>query len=56
MNKQVMIEGKIVRFLETANQRKWADEDLINDLEYLTEAISEVIREMRFVACLLVDL
>mmetsp|Transcript_13838 Transcript_13838/g.17417 ORF Transcript_13838/g.17417 Transcript_13838/m.17417 type:complete len:370 (+) Transcript_13838:71-1180(+) len=46
MNKQVMIEGKIVRFLETANQRKWADEDLINDLEYLTEAISEVIREM----------
>lgn len=44
-----MIEGKIVRFLETANQRKWADEDLIHDLEFLTETISEVIGEMRLV-------
>mmetsp|Transcript_122304 Transcript_122304/g.182773 ORF Transcript_122304/g.182773 Transcript_122304/m.182773 type:complete len:442 (+) Transcript_122304:30-1355(+) len=45
-NNQIMIEGKIARFLETANQRKWADPDLLRDLEFLTETITDVISEM----------
>jgi len=45
-NNHVMIEAKVYRFLETSNQRKWADEDLLNDLEFLTDTISEVISEM----------
>jgi V-type H+-transporting ATPase subunit H len=41
-----MIEGKIFRFLENTNQRKWADPDLLRDLEFLTQTITENISEM----------
>merc|ERR1712063_212090 len=45
-NNQQMIECKIFRLLENMNQRKWADPDLLEDLEVLTETITEDIREM----------
>merc|ERR1711953_1566819 len=45
-NNQQMIESKIFRLLENMNQRKWADPDLLQDLEVLTETITDDIREM----------
>ena len=47
MNNQQMIEAKIAKLLENTNQRKWADDDLLSDLEFLTTTISENISEMR---------
>jgi len=46
MNNQQMIEAKISRVLDNINQRKWADDDLLNDLEFLTTTITENISEM----------
>ena len=48
-----MIEAKISRVLDNINQKKWADDDLVADLEFLTEVITKDIGEMRLVFLLL---
>lgn len=45
-NNHQMIEAKISRVLDNINQKKWADDDLNADLEFLTEVISKDIGEM----------
>jgi len=45
-NNLQMIEAKFQRVLDLLNQKRWADEDLERDLEFLTDLIEKSIREM----------
>jgi hypothetical protein len=44
-----MIEAKIGRILDLLNQKRWADEDLVTDLEFLTKLVEKTTSEMRLV-------
>jgi len=45
-NNQQMIEAKIGRVLDLFNQKRWADDDLVNDLEFLTKLVAQTTSEM----------
>jgi len=45
-NNHQMIEAKISRVLDLFNQKRWADDDLVSDLEYLTKLVAQTTSEM----------
>ena len=42
-----MIESELMRVLDNLGQKKWGDEDMLDNLEFLTEALQENIAELR---------
>ena len=50
-----MVQCKLLKQLEILNDKKFDDEDVVEDIKFLTEFLETSVQDLRYLVCLCVS-
>ena len=50
-----MVQCKLLKQLEILNDKKFDDEDVVEDIKFLTEFLETSVQDLRYLVCLCVN-